>query len=84
MSTQSTTREAVENAIREVLADKGAPVPELKDDDRLMETLGLDSLDLAVLVTKLEQELGRDPFRSGRGAVATVGEFVAVYEEAEG
>ena len=53
----------------------------LNDDLQLAES-GLDSLGFAVLVARLEDKLGFDPF-SGPDEVripVTLGEFVRVYE----
>lgn len=54
--------------------------PEFTDDLVLLET-ELDSLGFAVLVTRLEERLGYDPFSLIEDAVypATLGEFVEVY-----
>jgi acyl carrier protein len=56
-------------------------VPEFHDDTLLLET-DLDSLGFAVLVTRLEERLGYDPFSLMDEAVypATFKEFVEVYE----
>ena len=56
-------------------------VPEFTDDTLLLET-DLDSLGFAVLVTRLEERLGYDPFSLMDEAVypATFKEFVDVYE----
>ncbi|MFC3688866.1 acyl carrier protein [Aquipuribacter hungaricus] len=74
-------RTVVLDELRGTLADDGKPVPELDDDSVLLDT-GLDSLGFAVLVTRLEDSLGYDPFTDLEDAVypRTVGEFVAVYE----
>ena len=53
----------------------------IADDDALVATIGLDSLDLAVMTVRLEQQFGNDPFRQGPRAVRTFGELVAVYEQ---
>jgi acyl carrier protein len=55
-------------------------VPTLHDDDVLLDT-GLDSLGFVVLVTRLEDALGYDPFTEMQEAVypLTLGEFVQVY-----
>lgn len=54
---------------------------ELKDDTVLLDS-GLDSLGFAILVARLEEELGFDPFVEMEQAVypTTFGEFVAIYE----
>jgi len=55
-------------------------VPEFEDDTLLLET-DLDSLGFAVLVTRLEERLGYDPFSLMDEPVypATFKEFVDVY-----
>jgi acyl carrier protein len=70
---------AVTRVLNRVLTDSGRPARQFTDGDTLTGTIGLDSLDLAVLVVGLEQELGVDPFRSGARAVQTVGELVELY-----
>ncbi|PFG11729.1 acyl carrier protein [Marinobacter sp. LV10MA510-1] len=54
---------------------------ELADDTVLLNS-GLDSLGFAILVARLEEELGFDPFVEMYEAVypTTFGEFVAIYE----
>ena len=56
--------------------------PTLSDDSVLLDT-GLDSLGFAILVTRLDDELGYDPFSLADEAVypQTFGEFVAFYEQ---
>jgi aryl carrier-like protein len=55
----------------------------LTDDLPLIDS-GLDSLCLAILVAKLDDELNIDPFGVGDGVAipTTVGEFVRLYEAA--
>lgn len=55
-------------------------IPQLADDDVLLDT-GLDSLGFVVLVTRLEEAIGYDPFTETEEAVypLTLGEFVQVY-----
>lgn len=54
----------------------------IEDDTVLLET-GLDSLGFAILVTRLEQELGYDPFSMMETPYypRTFGEFVEFYEQ---
>jgi acyl carrier protein len=54
----------------------------LTDESVLLET-GLDSLGFAILVTRLEEELGYDPFTQSDTAVypKTFREFVQLYEQ---
>jgi acyl carrier protein len=70
---------AVRAAVAQVLADSGRPEVEVCDESALREQLGLDSLDLALVVVRLEQTLGIDPFRRRGTAVRTVGDLTAAY-----
>lgn len=64
-----------------VAREHGKILAPLKDDLVLAEC-GLDSLGFAVLVARLEDTLGVDPFTASEDAVfpVTLGEFVKVYE----
>lgn len=57
-------------------------VGEINDETVLLES-GLDSLGFAILVARLEEELGRDPFTENDEVIypRTLGEFLAVYEK---
>ena len=52
------------------------------DDGTVLLESGLDSLGFAILVARLEEELGRDPFTEMEDVVypRTLGEFIAIYE----
>lgn len=52
-------------------------------DDTVLLDSGLDSLGFAILVARLEEELGFDPFVEMDEPVypTTFGEFVAIYEK---
>jgi aryl carrier-like protein len=65
----------------QVAREHGKVLAQLKDDLNLAES-GLDSLGFAVLVARLEDKLGYDPFTAADEAVlpVTFGEFVKVYE----
>lgn len=77
MSIKLTILEQMEGVARE----HGKILAPLKDDLVLAEC-GLDSLGFAVLVARLEDTLGVDPFTAAEEAVfpVTLGEFVKVYE----
>lgn len=64
----------------QLLEEDGVSGVELASDTVLLDT-GLDSLGLAVLVTRLETELGYDPFSIMTEAVypRTLEEFVNIY-----
>jgi hypothetical protein len=58
-------------------------LPPLTDDLVLLDS-GLDSLGVAILVTRLEDALGLDPFTDSEvtSPPVTLGEFIRVYENA--
>jgi hypothetical protein len=76
------TREMILQALVELFEEDELEVPEFTDDLVLLET-DLDSLGFAVLVTRLEESLGYDPFSLMTEPVypTTLGEFVAVYQQ---
>jgi acyl carrier protein len=76
-------RETIINQIERIRSGKGKTFPPLTDDLALLDS-GLDSLGIAVLVTRLEDELGVDPFSDSVivSPPVTLGDFVRVYEHA--
>lgn len=80
MMSNEMVREKIARVINRVLTDSGRPGRDFQDADVLIGTIGLDSLDLAVMVVGLEQELGVDPFRAGARPVQTFGELVVLYD----
>jgi acyl carrier protein len=78
------TRRAIEEEIVVVLKESGGEVPAITDSSALMRGgLGLDSMDFAVLVVRLEQRLGCDPFNSAEleQFPTTVGELTSLYDK---
>lgn len=76
-------RETIRAVFEEIWAEQEAgPAPTLADETVLLET-GLDSLGLAIFVSRLDEELGFDPFTASDEAYypQTFGEFVAFYEK---
>jgi acyl carrier protein len=67
----------------QVAREHGKTLAPLRDDLVLLES-GLDSLGFAVLVARLEDTLGIDPFTAAEDAMfpLTFGDFVKVYENA--
>ena len=62
---------AVMSEIRQLAAENRKSTPDLTDDLVLLDS-GLDSLALAILVVRLEETLGFDPFaESTRHAVSS-------------
>ena len=76
-------RETIFEEIRRVAKSQKKTLAPLTDDLSLQDS-GLDSLCFAILVARLEDLTGRDPLGSSEGArfPRTIGEFVALYEEA--
>ena len=75
------TRTIILSEIQQVAAEqKKTPAP-LTDDLSLLDS-GLDSLCFAILVTRLEDVIGVDPFAASAGVKFpnTVGELIAFYE----
>ena len=70
-------------AIRKVAKEHNRALAPLADNLALLES-GLDSLSLAVLVARLEDELMVDPFTEFKGVDVpkTLGDLVAAYENA--
>jgi hypothetical protein len=67
----------------QVARDQDKTLAPLASDTVLLES-GLDSLCFAIIVAKLEDELGVDPFTAAEDVFfpVTVGEFVKFYEDA--
>ena len=65
----------------EIAREHGKILAPLRDDLVLLDS-GLDSLGFAVLVARLEDKLGIDPFTASEDALfpVTFGDFVKVYE----
>jgi acyl carrier protein len=65
----------------QIAREHGKHLAPLSDDLALLDS-GLDSLGFAVLVARLEDKLGVDPFTASEDAVfpVTLGDFVKVYE----
>lgn len=77
MSVKLTIIEQMERIARE----HGKILAPLKEE-LVLADCGLDSLGFAVLVARLEDKLGIDPFTASEDALfpVTFGEFVKVYE----
>lgn len=73
----------VKEIIVQVAHEQHKELAALSDDLGLLET-GLDSLCLAVIVARLDDTLGLDPFDSEEKVEfpVTVGDFVKLYENA--
>ena len=67
--------------MKRIAEEQQVALPQL-DDDLLLHETGFDSLAFAILVARLEDDLGIDPFTISENAAfpLTVGDFVRVYE----
>lgn len=76
-------RLTVISTIQEVAAEQNKTLPPLKDDLELAQS-GLDLLCFAILVARLEDSLGVDPFTASEEVYfpVTLGDLVALYEHA--
>lgn len=70
----------IEIVLNRVLTQKGLPPATVKSSTRLLGgDLPIDSLDLAVMVTELEQETKKDPFKDGFKSFTTVDQLAQLY-----
>jgi acyl carrier protein len=74
-------RSLIARELQQVALEHGRTLGPLTEEMKLLES-GLDSLGLAVVVIRLAEALGIDPFDSGKSAAspATFGELVRMYE----
>ena len=75
-------RSTIVSQITEVATQQGKTLAPLTDDLVLLDS-GLDSLCFAILVARLEDSLGFDPFTASEDVYfpVTLGDFIAFYEE---
>ena len=78
-----TTKLTIESEIQKVASEQNVRLAPLSDDLNLLDS-GLDSLCFAILVARLEDEFGVDPFSTAAeaGFPTTFGELVKFYENA--
>lgn len=76
-------RTEIETQFTDVAREQGSRLAPLTDNLELLET-GLDSLSIAIIVSRLEERLGADPFSSSDDVLfpVTFGDFVKLYENA--
>jgi acyl carrier protein len=75
-------RSVIISQFETVAKEKKLTLPPLNDDLVLLES-GLDSLSFAVIVARLEDELGVDPFSSDEDLEIpiTLSDFIRIYED---
>jgi acyl carrier protein len=70
----------IDKIVSNILSGKGLdPVSVKAGTELLGEGLGIDSLDLAMLVRELEETVGFDPFANGFIDFRTAGELAKLY-----
>lgn len=76
-------RSEIMTLFEQVAREQDKPLAPLADEVALLDS-GLDSLSLAIIVARLENALGIDPFSTAEdtGFPVTVGEFIKFYENA--
>jgi aryl carrier-like protein len=72
-------RESVATVFQQVAREQQRKLAPLVDDLNLLQS-GLDSLSFALIVARLEESLGFDPFDNAERFPTTFGEFVRLYE----
>ena len=74
-------RTLIEDQMRQVAAEQQKTLAPLSDDLVLLDS-GLDSLCFAIVVARLEDELGEDPFATSEDIdfPITFGDFVRFYD----
>jgi acyl carrier protein len=74
-------RSTITSLFQDVAREQGRNLEPLSDDLNLLES-GLDSLSFALIVARLEDALGFDPFDSdeAQSFPVTFGDFVNLYE----
>ena len=78
-----TTKLTIESEIQKVASEQNVTLAPLSDDLNLLDS-GLDSLCFAILVARLEDSLGVDPFTASDDVTfpVTLGDLVQAYENA--
>jgi acyl carrier protein len=81
MKRSMSTRLKIISAMQQIAVEQKVTLPPLDDDLSLHET-GFDSLGFAILVARLEDELGIDPFTISEDAAfpLMIGDFIKAYE----
>ena len=65
--------------INDVLAESGHAALDLSAEVNILAETPLDSMGLALVVVRLEEATGKDPFAAGFINFRTVGELAALY-----
>jgi len=81
MMSMKSIRSTIISQIQQVAEEDGKQLPSLTEDLVLLNS-GLDSLGFAILVARLEEQLGLDPFTDSDDVSypVTLGDFIRFYE----
>lgn len=72
--------EHIQRLVANTLDSKGMPAVQLDGSTELLGgSVGIDSLDLAMLVREMEEVTGHDPFKDGFIEFRTAGELARLY-----
>ena len=84
MELMAPIRSTIISQIQQVARDQNKKLAPLTDNLLLLES-GLDSLAFAILVARLEDTLGYDPFTASSDVYypTTLGDFIRFYEQFE-
>lgn len=76
-------KETLLEVIREVAAESEKQLDASFGDETVLLESGLDSLDFAIIVARLEERLGEDPFAAMNEPVypQTFADFVKIYDD---
>ena len=72
-------RSSITAVFEQVAREQQRTLAPLSDGLKLLQS-GLDSLSFALIVTRLEDALGYDPFETADRFPVTFGDFVSLYE----
>ena len=72
-------RATITSLFEQVAREQQRKLVPLTDDLKLLQS-GLDSLSFALIVARLEDSLGFDPFDTAESFPVTFGDFVKLYE----
>ncbi len=73
-------RAVISDTFTQVAVEQQRTLSHLSDNVRLLDS-GLDSLSFALIVARLEDSLGYDPFITSDSFPVTFGDFVKLYED---
>lgn len=80
MTESSPTLQRVIRVVADVFQNKGLEPPLMTAETPFDRTIGLESMDFAEVVVRLEEEFGRDPFSLGSVFdIRTLGDMAALY-----